>query len=266
MLRNFLVLIVLIVLELLIFPRYNFRDSYKILSRTTIHFLGIVNSVYQSRETLKIYSKFLPIIIITLNFFLSKFFIMNFYDSNTKYFESKHSIIILFLTIIPFVLLMNRQQIEEFQTGGYYNINGSIHLILSHIIKINGLFYFYKHFHLKYGNIIDYNFNWQLIIHFVVDFLVIDFSYIINNLICLFLTPPEKRTSKIIWNIFRKFLLMILANVAFYSIYSFHMARAWFEFTNKNFKSPHNLILYNMLPLDLDQRFRVFLYIFYCIF
>ena len=266
MLRNLFVLVILIVLELLIFPRYNFRDSYKILSRTTIHFLGIVKSVYETRETLKNYSRFLPIIIITLNFFLSKFFIMNFYDSNTKYFESKHSIIILFLTIIPFVFLTNRQQIEEFQTGGYNNFNGNIHLILSQIIKINGLFYFYKHFHLKYGNIIDYNFNRQLIIHFIVDFLVNDFSYIMNNLICFFLTPPEKRTNKNIWNIFRKFLLMILANVAFYSIYSFQMARAWFEFTNKYIESPHNLIIYNMLPLDLDQRFRLFLYIFNCIF
>lgn len=265
MLRNYVILGILIILELLIFPRYNFRDSYKILSRTTIHFLGIMNSVYTTRETLKNYSRFLPLVIISLNFLFEKFVIFKFYDSNGKFFESKHSLTILLLTIIPFILLTNKKQIEEFQIGGFYNLNGNIHMIISHLIKINQLFYFYKHFHLKYGNIIEYNFNRRLIIHFVVDFLVNYFSYIMNNLLCFFLTSKDKRTNKNIINIFKKFFLMILANVAFYSIYSFQMARGWFEFTNTYFTQPHSLIIYNMLPSDFDGRFRFFLCIFNCI-
>jgi hypothetical protein len=266
MFRNYVIILILFLLELFIFPKHNFRDSYKILSRTTIHFLGILNSVYQTKEALINYPRFLPLLVMSLNFIFEKFCIMHFYDSNGKYFESKHSMFILFLTIIPFIFLTNKKQIEEFQQGGFYNLNGNIFLILGHLVKINQLFYFYKHFHLKYGNIIEYNFNRRLIIHFIVDFLLNYFIWITNNLICHFLTPPEKRTNKHIMNILKKFCLMILANIAFYSIYSFQMAREWYELTNSNFSQPHNLILYNLLPKDLDQRFRLFLYIFNCIF
>lgn len=260
--RCLLVLTMLIILEMFIFPAYNFRDNYKILSKTTIHFLGILNSVYSTRNTLKKYSRWLPISIIAINYFFGKFLISRFYDSGCKYFEAMHSLVIIFVTAIPFCFCISKEELDEFeQKGG--SIKYYIHSAISNIIAVNQLFYFYKHFHLKHGNIIEYNFNRQLIVHFIVDFLANSFSYSINNILCYFLSTKEKRRNiKYLKNIFRRFFLMVMANVAFYSIYSFQMARGVFEFSFEKISPPHNLILYNLLPKDLDQRFRLFLYIF----
>jgi hypothetical protein len=255
--KNLIVLFILIALELFIFPMYNFRDTNKILSRTTMHFLGILNSVFSTRQTLKNCTKILPVIIIMLDYLFGKFLISNFYDANCRYFESKHSLTIITITIIPF-LLANKEDIEEYEQNAQIK---SFHVTFSTIIKVNQLFYFYKHFHLKHGNIVEYNFNLDLFINFIVDFLVNSFSYIVNNLLCFLLFPSKSRISYL-KNIFNRFILMILANIAFYSIYSFQMARSWFESVNSLFPNPHSLILYNFLPDDLDQRFRLFLYIF----
>jgi hypothetical protein len=169
------------------------------------------------------------------------------------------------VTIIPFSYFTDKEDLEEFdQYGGF--LKNYVHLALSQIISVNQLFYFYKHFHLKHGNIVEYYFNKELVVHFIVDFLANSFSYIVNNLLCYYLTSKERGNKKYLLKIKKKFLLMVFANVAFYSIYSFQMARSVFEITQNNLKQPYNLILYNSLPEDLDQRFRIFLYFFNWLF
>jgi hypothetical protein len=260
--RSFILLIILILLEIFIIPTYRLRDTHKILSRSTIHFLGILNSVYSTRVTLKEY-RCIAIIVIAINFLFGKFLISQFYDYGCKYFDSMHSIAILLITIIPFIIFTSQKEILEFEEHGGL-IKSFIHQGFSNIISVNQLFYFYKNFHLKYGNIVEYYFNKQLIIHFIVDFLANSFSYTVNNLLGFYMhrTKEGGGDAKYLKGILKKFMLMVLANLAFYSIYSFQMARKVFEGFNLNLPQPHNLILYNMLPQDLDQRFRVFLYIF----
>ena len=107
----------------------------------------------------------------------------------------------------------------------------------------------------------------ELIIHFVVDFLANSFSHVVNNLLSYYFNKRYDFISSFFFEqhlkgILKKFTLMVLANLSIYSIYSFQMARKDFESVNYNIPQPHSLILYNLLPKDLDQRFRVFLYIF----
>lgn len=259
--RRLLVIIFLLALEMFIGPKYNFHDGTKILSRTIVHLLGILNSVYSTRDTLKKYNRLLPILIIALNYLFGKFLIVRFYDSGCKYFESMHSLVIIFVTTIAFCFAIDKESLDEYQHRGGL-IKNYLHLAFSTVISVNQLFYFFKHFHLKHGNMVDYNFNLEMLIHFIVDFLANNFSYVVNNLLCFQLDPKKRKNPKYLHNILKKFIWMILANVAFYSIYSFQMARWIYETTNAKIPHPHNLIIYNILPKNLDQRFRVFLYIF----
>jgi hypothetical protein len=255
--KSFVILIALVVLELFIFPIYNLRENPKILSRSSLHFLGIVNSVFSIRDTLKNYNKNWTILVIFVNYFFGKFLISQFYDFKTRYFDSMHSIVIILISMIPFVYFTKKEDFEQFENSTV--VKKYIHQILSEIISVNQLFYFYKLFHLKHGNIVEYCFNRELVIHFVVDFLSTSFSYVMNNTLCIFLSE-DKNKFKYFSNIFKKFFLMVLANLAFYSIYSFQMSKKIFEISFDNLSSPHNLILYNMLPKDLDQRFRLSLF------
>ena len=257
--KSFLLLIILVFLEVFIFPLYNMREKPRILSRTAIHFLGIVNSVYSIRDTLRNYNKLWTILVIQFNYFFNKFLISQFYDVKTKYFDSMHSIVIIFLSIIPFVFYARKEDYEEFENGGV--VKKYVHSLFGEIISVNQLFYFYKHFHLSNGNLVEYYFNKELVLHFIVDFFANSSSYIMNNILCIYLSK-DKCKSKHISNIFKKFFLMVLANFAFYSIYSFQMSRKVFEFFFDNIPTPHNLTIYNMLPKELDQRFRLFLYFF----
>lgn len=248
---------ILISLELFIFPLFNVRD--KLLSRTTIHFLSILNSVYSTRVSLRNYSRFLPVLIIALDYFIGKFLNANFYDSNCKYFDSMHSFIIIFVTIISFVVMTSNKEIKQYEKNGMIKY---LHSGLANIVWVHKLFYYYKHFHLKHGNIVEFNLNLQLLINFLVDFFTNLSTFFMNSIICYKMTPKTLQTKNLIFNILKRFLLMVLANFVFYSIYSFGLARAVFEYVNETVPYPHNLIFYNILPKDLDQRFRIFLYIF----
>jgi hypothetical protein len=132
-------------------------------------------------------------------------------------------------------------------------------MVLADFIFVYKIFYFYKYFHLKQGNIIMLNYNLELVIRVLVNLLANNTFYILNNLLCLYFS--KHKSSKEIMNIIKRLVFMLIAEFIFYSIYSFRLARALFETVNSYFGQPYNLILYNILPTELDIRFRIMLYI-----
>jgi hypothetical protein len=252
--KHILALLIPLFCEICIFP--SFKEKY--ITRTLIHFLSILNAVYFTTKSFSEntrYPKLIPIAIMTFDYIFGKFIISQFYDPNTKYFEATHSILIIFLTLLSFSLFTDRSDFEEYETSSVYNI----HTTFVDMVFVYKIFYFYKYFHLKQGNIIDLDYNFDLVIRISLNLLVNNTFYVANNLLCFYFS--KKKSSKELMNIFKRFVLMLLAEFSFYSIYSFKLARAVFEFANHTFKQQDFLILYNLLPKELDIRFRVFLYI-----
>lgn len=247
-------LITQILLELFIFPYLHDR----LLSRTTIHFLSILNTVYSTRNGLKKHSRFLPILVVALDYLFGKFVVIHLYDSRCKYFDSLHSLVMIVITIIPFVLLTSDEDLEEFERAKFIQFIQSGFLNTIFVYK---LFYFYKHFHLQQGNFVEFNGKIDFFYHMVIDFFANMGSFTLKNLLTYFLEKKSKRSVKSLVVIVKKFILMYFLTFLFYSVYSFGLARAVFQYIHDRVPNTHNLILYNLLPKDRHIRFRLFVYI-----
>jgi hypothetical protein len=252
--KHILLLIIPILCEIFLFP--NLKE--KVISRTTIHFLSIFNAIFFTtnsfRENTR-FTKLLPVFIMTFDYLFGKFIISNFYDPNCKYFDAVHSILIIIITLASFTIFADKNVFKEYEKSKLYKI----HIIFADFALVYKIFYFYKYFHLKQGNIITLTYNLELVIRVLVNLLANNTFYILNNLLCLYLN--KEKTSKELMNITKRLIFMLIAEFIFYSIYSFKLARALFETVFSYFGQPYNLIFYNILPTELDIRFRICLYI-----
>lgn len=256
--RFLIILLGQIFIELVVIPHYKLHD--KLFSRTTIHFLNILYSIFNCFIFLRKFSKILTIIIISADYLLGKFLISQFYDTGCRYFDATHSLFIIFICLVSFGLFSSNKDYKQFDKNSFVK---SFNLICSNFLFVYKIFYFYKHFHLKHGNIIEFNIDLNLIRTIFTDYLANSLRIIMMN-ICYFFFNPKKKlrnSHKFFSFIFKKFLLMFIANFIFYSIYSFRLARTIFEITLDKIPQPHNLILYNLISIDLDKRFRMILYI-----
>jgi hypothetical protein len=252
--KHILALLVPIFIE--IFILQNFKE--KIISRTLIHFLSIMNAVYFTTNSFREntnFTKLIPLSIMLLDYIFGKFIIASYYDPNCRYFDAMHSVLIITIALTCFLTFTGKEVFKQFESSKIFNL----HIILSDFVFVYKIFYFYKHFHLKHGNIIDLNYNLELAIRVIVDSLANNTFFVLNNLVCFYLS--KERGSKELFNIVKRCTFMLFAEFIFYSIYSFKLARGVFEYVNSHFAQPNNLILYNLLPVDLDTRFRIFLYI-----
>lgn len=256
--RSFIILLGQILIELLVIPHYKLHD--RLFSRTTIHFLNILYSIFNCFIFLRKFSKLLSIVIICSDYLLGKFLISQFYDTGCKYFDATHSLFIIFICIISFVFFSSKKDYKQFDKHSFVK---NFNLSCSNFLFVYKIFYFYKHFHLKHGNIIEFNINLELLRTIFTDYLANSLRMIIIN-ICYFFFNPKKKlrnSNKFFAFLLKKFLLMFLANFVFYSIYSFRLARTIFEIAQETIPQPHNLIFYNLINLDLDKRFRMILYV-----
>jgi len=257
-LRSLLILLGQIFIELVVIPHYKLHD--RLFSRTTIHFLNILYSIFNCFIFLRKFPKIITIIIISADYLLGKFLISQFYDTGCKYFDATHSLFIILICLISFGLFSSNKDFKQFDKHSFVK---SFNLTCSNFLFVYKIFYFYKHFHLKHGNIIEFNIDLELIRIIFTDYLANSLRIIMMN-ICYFFFNPKKKlrnAKKFFGFLYQKFLLMFLANFIFYSIYSFRLARTIFEITLDKIPQPHNLIFYNLISIDLDKRFRMILYI-----
>jgi hypothetical protein len=251
--KHILALLLPVICEIFIFP--NLKEKY--ITRTLIHFLSILNAVYFTtnsfRENTR-YTKLIPVAIMSFDYIFGKFIISQFYDPNCKYFEATHSILTIILALVSYCLFTDKAVFREFETSPVF----PVHTTVTDMVFVYKIFYFYKYFHLKQGNRIDLSYDIDLVIRISLNLLVNNTFFVVNNLLCFYLSPRKSSTPLL--NIFKRFIFMLLAEFVFYSIYSFKLARAVFEFSHGTFIQQNFLILYNILPKELDIRFRVFLY------
>lgn len=256
--RFLIILLGQIFIELAVIPHYKLHD--RLFSRTTIHFVSILYSIFNCFIFLRKFPKSLSILIICADYLLGKFLISQFYDTGCKYFDATHSLFIILICLISFGLFSSNKDYKQFDKNAFVK---AFNLSCSNFLFVYKIFYFYKHFHLKHGNIIEFNIDLNLLRTIFTDYLANSLRTIIVNVCYFFFNPKKKLRSakKFFALLFKKFLLMFLANFVFYSIYSFRLARTIFEITLETIPQPHNLIFYNLIDLDLDKRFRMILYI-----
>jgi hypothetical protein len=251
--KHILRLIIPIILEIFLFL---VKEKY--ITRTLIHFLSVTNAIYFTtnsfRENTK-FTKIIPIIILIVDYFFGKFVVSLFYDPNAKYFDSTHTILTIIIVLGTYTIFTDKHVFKEYEKSPLYNL----HLILADFIFVYKIFYFYKYFHLKQGNLITLEYNFELVIRILINLLVNNTFMVLNNLLSF--SFSKEKEPKQIFNILKRITFMLFAEVIFYSIYSFKLGRAVFEYVFSSFGQPYNLILYNLLPKELDVRFRIFLYI-----
>jgi len=247
-----------ILIELAVIPHYKLHD--RLFSRTTIHFVNILYSIFNCFIFLRKFPKSLSIGIICADYLLGKLLISQFYDTGCRYFDATHSLFIIFICLISFGLFSSNKDYKQFDKHVFVK---AFNLSCSNFLFVYKIFYFYKHFHLKHGNFVEFNIDSDLLRTIFTDYFANSLRMIIMNFCYFFFNPKKKlrNAKKFFALLFKKFLLMFLANFVFYSIYSFRLARRIFEITLETIPQPHNLIFYNLINLDLDKRFRMILYI-----
>lgn len=256
--RCLIILIGQILIELIVIPHYKLHD--KLFSRTTIHFLNILYSIFNTAIYLRKFPKIITIVIIAADYLIGKFLIAQFYDSSCKYFDSMHSLFIIFITILSFCFFATNKDYKQFDKHGVVKL---FNLTCSNFLFVYKIFYFYKHFHLKHGNIIEFNITFQMLFTLFTDYLANSLRVIFINICYYFFNPKKKLRSakKFFAFILKKLLFMFLINFFFFSIYSFRLAKTVFEIAHETIPQPHIAIFYNVISLDLDKRFRMLLYI-----
>ena len=100
LMRCLIILLGQILIELIVIPHYKLHD--RLFSRTNIHLLNILYSILITTIFLRKFNKIYTILVIFLDYFVGKFIIALFYDSSCKYFDSLHSIVMIFITIISY--------------------------------------------------------------------------------------------------------------------------------------------------------------------
>jgi hypothetical protein len=256
--KGFIILLGQIFIELIIITHYKLHD--RLFSRNTIHFLSILYSIFNTFIFLRKFPKIITIIIISLDYLIGKFIISQFYDSSCKYFDSMHSLVIIFITLISFGLLPSNKDFKKFDQHSTVKI---VNLTYSNFLFVYKTYFFYRSNHLKSSNSIEFNFDFRLLRIVFTDYLANSLRVIMMNFIYLIFNPKKKKRNirLFISFILRKFLLLFLANFFFYSVYSFRVARTVFEIAQETIPHPHNIIFYNISNMDLDKRFRMILYV-----
>jgi hypothetical protein len=238
-----------LLLELYVFP--NYVDT--LLNPTSVLFLSLLIGVFFVKLNLKRFNRLLAWIIICFDLVIGMTLINKYYNSDFIPFHQVHWIFIYFLTLFSFSLAKE----SDFRQVKKSGLALPFILLVANITIVYATFYYFKINHLKEISNFELNVSWinSFLKDYTVDFIIIFNALVFVNLLKYRYSPKNKK--KYLINILKRLIIFLFASIAFYACYNNTLSDKIFQIVNEYVPHPHNLILYNSIPKQKEQRFRI---------
>jgi hypothetical protein len=237
-----------IFLEYNIFPRY--LTSF--LKINCISFYCAVIICMFTKFNFRKYNKLMVIVIAALDLFCGFYLVNVVHNVKRDLTDISHYIFILSFLMIPFIFYDDEEAYSQIKKSNFFKE------FFNFIITIITVGFYHSHFNFLYlpsarhENFSDWK---KFLINYGVTFVVF---YTANTLTALTKYYYSKSKKKILLvQILKRILVLILITASFYLNSNLAITDYIKTKFNEWVPQPHNLIIYNTIPHDLDTRFRM---------
>jgi hypothetical protein len=256
-------LLVTCYLEYNVFP--DLLKTY--LNPTTVLFLIVLLGTQMIFNDLKKHGILTITFVVFMDMLIGLNTINTFIDKNYIPIEQTHYFLIYGIVFFAYLFVDTKDFKQLRESFIFQNLFSAI----TNIIIVYSTFY---SFHFSQGKYIEHTNNFGpetltiLAKAFGVDILIVANFMIQINLVKFFFNKSKKTPrSTYIWNIVKRVIVHTIMTVLFYTCYNEHVRSFVYKLVMENIPQPHNVIIYNMLPNNPDQKFRlaamVLLYLIY---
>jgi hypothetical protein len=247
---KFLFFALSIFLESCVFPKY--LSSF--LKMDSIAFYCAVVICFYTKFNFRKYNKLIVLAVVLFDLWCG-FELVNIVHNKTRHItDIAHYVFILSFLMIPFIFYDDQEAYSQIKSSNFFV------QFFNFIITTITVCFFSAHFKwLHYPSALNENFtDWkQLVTNWGVDYVVFFNAITLTFLIKFYYSKSKKKTFLI--EILKRVLLLTLITVSFYLIYNLRLSGLIKNNFDEWVPQPHNLIISNSLPGDLDTRFRLLL-------
>lgn len=244
---KFYLLVLHLILDPLVFDKL--QDSF--FNPTTVLFVGCFLGIFYTNYMLKNYS-WISISLVLICDLLFVLYLINFYYDKT-YLPLAQSDIFVVYAIIMFAFMFSKA--KDFNQAKYSNAFG---IALQLCFNVFGAFRFqnlFKAIHIWTVPTLE-KFNLKSIsTDLIVDIFVFFNQLYLINAVRMFSSKNNK--AKYFFGCLNKIILVFFATIVFYFNYNITLKQYAFDALMTYVPSPYNLYIYNALPQNEDQRFRI---------
>jgi hypothetical protein len=240
-----------VLLETTIFP----GNLEKIVPGKSLYFIVLLNGAFMSLLSLKKFNKFKVISFALFDLYIFYEILRRNYVSELKISDLFYVFLLFAFFLIIFASLNKNEDLKEFGTSSFLNLLFSL---VGNVCFSHGLLSHFKSNHMgkmrEYDNFEKINYE-TILISFLADFLI--FS---NFVIFMFLTKAfysKSKKSHYIMQVIKKVLLFVVYVALFYANYNTALSDFIYKKFNEYVPKPHNIVVYNCMPLNPDIRFRL---------
>lgn len=265
---NYLKLFLLILylfLEISVLPHY--QDSY--LNGKICFLYSTLIKALLIKLAFRKYNKLIPFSIAIFEAYAGFALYGAYWDKSFLITDISFFLVTYFITLTCFILTDNSQALKEYKHS-FYAQN-----IIGLFTGISFTYYFYQHFTGNYlkqaeslkGNLdevihqVSHNkdFIKQVGMDFLANFILSFNLPLVIELVKQFLSNSKERfnTKNFILNNFKRMIGLALITIAFYMNYNPSLNNFIYSKFMELVPQPHNVILYNSMPLDRDIRFKI---------
>jgi hypothetical protein len=260
---KFLLLLITCYLECNIFP--DIQKTY--LQPTTVLFMIIVLGTQMIFVDLKKHGIITIAFVVLMDMLIGLNTINYFIDMNYIPIQQTHYFLIYAVVFFVYLFIDTKDIIQLNKSFVFRNL----FIFITNIVIIYSTFY---SFHFSQGKYLEHTDKLNLETLAVlgkaywVDILIVANFMIQINLI-RFLFNKSKKTARhaFIWNIVKRLVVHLILTIIFYTCYNNTVRSFAYSLVMENLPQPHNVIMYNMLPNNPDQKYRLaaamLLYILY---
>lgn len=251
---NFLKLFLFIIhvyLETSIFPKY----LSNVINSNNMLYASLLIGGYLSIFTLRKFSRIFVFTILMADLVFVIYLIQTFYNPMLTFGNSALALFIYGL--ISFIILYGNNLENYTQYKNSENLK-TFSIFLLNLICSYTFFYHFKGIHFKTVKQIEKidNLNLkQITINMGVDFLVFFHIVVVMNLLRMKYSKSKK--SFYFMSLIKRAILLVLMTIIFYANYNNFLNNLIYHKFNEIVHQPHNVVAYNMMPLDPDMRFRL---------
>lgn len=216
-------------------------------------YLNILLNCYIARRLLLKRSALCFISTVIIEFHLSRFLVINYYDKAATYY-SDTDLNIIYTVVTCLFCLLDKEIYNEIERDYVFNY---IYKSLRNLTFIYRYTYFFYVFHsdkLKFSNT-HLNFFLQVI----TDLLIINTMEVIGYFL-KFLSSKSKQNYYLA-RIFKRVVVQVLISLAYQIINNISFAEFIYDGLNHFLPMPHSLIVYNAFPIDNEARFKLIIYL-----
>ena len=238
-------------LETSVFPDY----LLTYLNSKRMFFYILLIGGFLTCFTLKKFSKVTVLVLLLADFVFGLYLVKTFYNEGIRLSDEIYVMIIYFIIITIFLYSNSGESYKQFKSSE--NLKTFIFSLLN-LISSYLFFYHFKSTHLKAARELSSFDTIDIKLHLTecgIDFLIF---FNLFSVVCLLKYLTSKTKKKIyIFEILKRLRLLIIITLAFYVNYNNFLNNLIYTKFNEIVPQPHNIVIYNSMPLDPDMRFRI---------